>query len=71
MEERGQRLARELRAELPPAIAGLDAADAERLAELLAGARERQHTALIGAVDDGLGFVPRLLRGPVKRALGL
>jgi hypothetical protein len=64
-------LRRELRAEIPPAIAALSDAEQARLAELLRAARERQRAALERALDDGLGFVPRMLRGPVKKALGL
>jgi hypothetical protein len=64
-------LKRELRAEVPPAIAALPETEVAALAGMLGDARERQRAALERALDEGLGFVPRLLRGPVKKALGL
>jgi hypothetical protein len=62
-------LRQELGAELPPAFGELAPADAERLAAMLRDAREQQQRALAQAIDDGLGFVPRLLRGVVRKAL--
>jgi hypothetical protein len=61
----------ELRADVPRGIAALPAADRETLTRLVRDARHRQRAALEQALDDGLGFVPRMLRGPVKKALGL
>lgn len=62
-------LRRELRADPPPAIAALDDADLARLTTALRDAREHQSTALEEATDQGLAFIPRLLRGTVKKAL--
>jgi hypothetical protein len=62
-------LRRELGASPPAAIAALDASEIETLCGLLVSAREHQREALERAVDDGLGFMPRLLRGAVKKAL--
>jgi hypothetical protein len=62
-------LRRDLRASPPAAIASLEASEIETLRGLLVSARERQREALERAVDDGLGFLPRLLRGAVKKAL--
>jgi hypothetical protein len=64
-------LSRELGAEAPEAVRTLSDADQERLAELLGAARRRQGQALSHAIDDGLGFVPRLARVAVKRMLSL
>jgi hypothetical protein len=64
-------LQRELKADLPPAIAGLPDKQVAKLAVLVGDSRHRQQAALAKALDDGLSFVPRLLRGPVKKALGL
>jgi hypothetical protein len=62
-------LRKELRATPPPSVEGLTAEELETLSRLLRAAREQQRAALERAIDDGLGFLPRLLRGPVKRAL--
>jgi len=51
------------------ATPGLSAADAERLAALIADAKERQARALRGAIDGGMGHIPRILRGPIKALL--
>jgi hypothetical protein len=64
-------LRHELGAELPPSLNALSDADRARLAELLAAARSRQARALAQAIDEGLGFVPRLARIAVKRVLSL
>ena len=69
MSEPLDELARELGAIPPEPFARLDAAELGRLAELLHAAREQQSRALRAAMDDGLGFVPRVARGAVKRAL--
>ncbi len=45
--------------------------DAAALAELVTTA-VRERSALVGkAIDDSLRHLPALLRGPVKRALGM
>jgi hypothetical protein len=62
-------LEHELRAEPPPAIAALTPPELETLYRALADARSAQNEALAKAVDDGLGFLPRIMRGAVKRAL--
>jgi hypothetical protein len=62
-------LREEIWAEPPPAIAALDQSELEVLREAVANARAVQNEALRKAVDDGLGVLPRLLRGAVKRAL--
>jgi hypothetical protein len=65
-------LTRELGATPPPGlIASLDDAELGRLAEAVRGARVREVAALRRAADDGLRFVPALLRGTVRRMVGL
>lgn len=63
-------LARELRGPVPSTVAQLRGADVEHLAGLIADARHRQAAAIAAAGDRGLSFVPRLLRGPLRKALG-
>jgi hypothetical protein len=62
-------LQQEVRAMPPPAIAALDPRELEVLRAAVAKARASQNEALEKAIDDGLGFLPRMLRGVVKRAL--
>lgn len=59
----------ELGADPPPAIAALAEAELRVLTDALKAAREHQDAALAAALEDGLGFVPRLLRGSVKKVL--
>ncbi|MHA7833989.1 MAG: hypothetical protein ACX94A_05860 [Algiphilus sp.] len=53
----------------PTSIARLPAKDQQRLATLLADSRRHQQQRLQQALKDALGHLPRLLRGPVRRAL--
>jgi hypothetical protein len=62
-------LQQEIRAVPPASIAALDPGQLEVLGAAVANARARQADALQAAIDDGLGFLPRLMRGAVKRAL--
>lgn len=62
-------LENELGATAPAGIAALEASDLEALRQALATARFHQKDALASAMDDGLRFVPRVLRGTVKKAL--
>lgn len=62
-------LTRALGAAPPDEIAALDAAQIQHLAEALVQARERQEELLTQAADEGLRFIPRLVRGPVKKVL--
>lgn len=59
----------ELGAPPPVELASLDPDQIERLTALLAASRKQQRRALAEALDQGLGFVPRVARGAVKRAL--
>jgi hypothetical protein len=62
-------LREEIRAPPPPAFAALEQAQLELLQRAVADARARQAAALGKAIDDGLGFLPRMVRMAVKRAL--
>jgi hypothetical protein len=66
----GEDLRRQLNAEVPPSIAALPEGDLETLTRLLHDARIQQRNALEHAIDEGLSFLPRMMRGVVKRALG-
>ena len=68
--------ARALEAQLgaapPPGLAeALGDEDLGRLARTVAAARRDQSRALAEAGEAGLSFVPALLRGPVKKIVGL
>jgi hypothetical protein len=54
---------------LPPAIDDLPTANIEDLAEALRTARARNSAEIDAAVEKGLGRVPALLRGSVKRII--
>jgi len=62
-------LRRELGGTPPPSFATLDAEQLQSLTDKLATASEHQRQALNDAIDHGLDFVPRLLRGSIKKAL--
>jgi hypothetical protein len=66
----GPELAEELGWPLPPQIARLTPAQLAHLAGLIAQARHRQAAEIARAAERGLSFVPRLLRGPLRKALG-
>jgi len=63
------RLEKEYGDTLPPGLAALTDVQHARLADAIDAARTRQAAALAKATDNGLDFVPRLLRGPVKKVL--
>ena len=64
---------RALQAELggpaPDALSGLDQGDLGAFAAVLRDAKARQSRELDAAVEQALGVVPRLLRGPIRKAL--
>jgi hypothetical protein len=62
-------LRRELRADLPPGIAALPPEDLRHLTSSLAGRRAAQLEAADEAISNGLGFLPRVLRAVVRKAL--
>jgi hypothetical protein len=64
-----QDLERELRADVPPGIAALPPEDLRHLTGALAGRRAAQLRAADDAINEGLGFLPRVLRTVVRKAL--
>jgi hypothetical protein len=61
----------QLRASAPAALAGLSEDDLHDLAGKLRSARHRQAAELQAAAEAALGHLPRLLRGPVRKVMGL
>lgn len=62
-------LTERLGADLPPGVARLKAADLARIDALVAQAEARQDAAVAEGTERALRHVPRLLRGPLARAL--
>jgi hypothetical protein len=59
----------ELGGPLPEGLDVLSAKQLQTLADLLADAKERQAQELREGVEDSLNFVPRLMRGSVRKIL--
>ncbi|MPY84008.1 MAG: hypothetical protein GEV00_11950 [Actinophytocola sp.] len=57
--------------ELPDGIAALGEDDQQYLADALGAAKRSQREELAAAAEDSLRYVPKLLRGPVRKAVGL
>jgi hypothetical protein len=66
-----EQLEEELGSAVPDGLAGLGDADLQALAVALRDARRRHRAALDEAIEAGLGDVPALLRGAVRKAVGL
>ncbi|MFI6028755.1 hypothetical protein [Amycolatopsis magusensis] len=64
-------LAGQLGRALPAGIDALSEEEKALLGEVFGAARQRQSAELVRAVEDGLKYVPALLRGAVRRAVGL
>jgi len=62
-------LERELRADVPGAVAALPPEDLRHLTAALAEQRAAQLRAADEAIDEGLRFLPRVLRAVVRKAL--
>jgi hypothetical protein len=60
-------LERELRDAPPEGVAALDPRHLEQLAALIRDARHRQAAELESAGEQALSYIPRPLRGPVRR----
>jgi hypothetical protein len=65
------RLAEAVRDDPPEEFAALSADDAEKLASVVERAAADRVALIDQAIDDSLRHIPALLRGPVKRALGV
>ncbi|MGH3516320.1 MAG: hypothetical protein ACRDQ7_02650 [Haloechinothrix sp.] len=64
-------LAEQITGPLPAGIAALDAKDQQALAGALASTCRQQAAELIDAAEAALKYVPALLRGTVRKAVGL
>jgi hypothetical protein len=64
-----QELRAQLRGDPPGALRALGEADLRHLTETIRSARVRQAAALEHAAEQGFSYVPRLLRGPIRRIL--
>jgi hypothetical protein len=56
---------------IPAPPPSLDSKHAAELTAQTEAALERQRRALADSLDEALQHIPRVLRGPVRRALGL
>ncbi|MGH8445750.1 MAG: hypothetical protein ACREVL_10815 [Solimonas sp.] len=66
-----QVVTRELGAPAPEALAALDAASLQQLGDALHAARKRQRAQMAAATESALQHIPLLLRGAVKKILGI
>jgi hypothetical protein len=64
-------LAEQLGGYLPVGIEALEEHERQDLADALRSARKRQAKALAEAGEEGLKYVPALLRGAVRKVVGL
>jgi hypothetical protein len=55
---------------LPAGLERLTPAEIARLADALDGAHAREAAALAAGRERALGFIPRFLRGPVRKVVG-
>lgn len=68
-ESGAEKLEAALGAPIPESFSKLTDEQLGRLADALDAARQRERRELTEAMENGLGFVPRMLRGPVKKVL--
>lgn len=71
VERRRRTLGEQLGGDPPEGVRALPEDDQQALADLIGDARRAQGTALAKAGEDGLKYVPALLRGAVRKAVGL
>ncbi|HET9719389.1 MAG TPA: hypothetical protein VFP55_04855 [Solirubrobacteraceae bacterium] len=62
-------LREQLRSDPPHGLRALAEEDLRHLAQAIHAARARQAAALEHAAEHGFSYVPRLLRGPIRRIL--
>lgn len=67
----GKTLAERISGELPAGIAALDETHRQFLADAIGTAKRRQSEDLAAATEESLQYVPKLLRRPVRKAVGL
>lgn len=63
-------LSAELRSDPPAGLARLNPDELEDLTAAIRDARKRQAAEIDAAGNRALGFIPRLLRGPVRKVVG-
>ncbi|OZM69992.1 hypothetical protein CFN78_27715 [Amycolatopsis antarctica] len=71
MADQARSLSDQLDGPLPPGIEALGADERQVLAEALRDARRQQSAALGRAGEESLKYVPALLRGAVRKVVGL
>ncbi len=60
----------QLAGSVPPGVAQLDDRELRHLADSVRAARHRQAAELAAAGDQALRYIPRLLRGPIRKIVG-
>jgi hypothetical protein len=65
-----EELAAELRARPPASLAQLDADQLHDLAQSVRAVRQRQAVQIEAAGNKALRHIPRVLRGPIRKAAG-
>jgi hypothetical protein len=63
-------LEREFGSKPPPGLTRLDADALNDLVDAVREARRRQAAEVEAAGERALGFIPRLLRGPIRKVVG-
>lgn len=66
-----QALEAQLGASVPPGVRVLSETELKDLAQAIQSARRRQTASLAEAGDRALNRIPRLLRGPVRKIVGV
>ena len=66
-----QPVTRELGAPAPEALTQLDDASLQHLGDALRNARKKQRAQMASATESALQHVPLLLRGAVKKIIGI
>jgi hypothetical protein len=61
----------QLGARLPKGLSALSDEELEDLNDAVRGARHRQAAELQAAGEKAFGHIPRLLRGPIRRVMGV
>ena len=56
---------------VPRLVHDLDEDEAADLTRLLQSALDRRHDEITASVDEGMGMIPRPLRGTIKKVLGV
>lgn len=69
MSDAADPLAAEYGDALPPGLAALTGEQRQLLADAIEAARVRQAEALAEATENGLRFVPKVMRGTIKKVV--